>query len=127
MLKDADLTGNIIAAAIAVHKELGPGYIESIYEEALCIELEARAVPFARQLPVEVTYRGKRVGEHRLDILVAERAVVELKAIQALENIHFAVTRSYMKALNTDCGLLLNFATMPLTVKRVGREYVSDS
>jgi GxxExxY protein len=57
----------------------------------------------------------------------AERAVVELKAIQALENIHFAVTRSYMKALNTDCGLLLNFATMPLTVKRVGREYVSDS
>ena len=127
MLKDGDLTGAIIAAAIAVHKELGPGYIESIYEEALCIELGVRAIPFARQLPVEITYRGKRVGEHRLDIFVAQRAVVELKAIQALENIHFAVTRSYMKALNTDCGLLLNFATMPLTVKRVGREFVSDS
>jgi GxxExxY protein len=123
VLKDKDLTGSIIAAAIAVHKELGPGYIESIYEEALCIELEERGIPFERQKPIAITYRGRRVGEHRLDLLVANTAVVELKAIHALENIHFAITRSYMKALGSECGLILNFASMPLTVKRVGREH----
>lgn len=127
MLKHKDLTGSIIAAAIAVHKELGPGFIESIYEEALCIELDERSISFERQKPVAITYKRRKIGEHRLDLLVADTAVVELKAIHALENIHFAITRSYMKALDTECGLLLNFASMPLTVKRVARERSPDS
>lgn len=127
MLTNKDLTGSIIAAAIAVHKELGPGYIESIYEESLCIELEERGIPFERQKPIAIVYRGRRVGEHRLDLLVADKAIVELKAVHSLEKIHFAITRSYMKAVDRDCGLILNFASMPLTVKRVGREYTPDS
>ena len=122
MLTNKRLSGEIIGAAIAVHRELGPGYMESFYEEAMCIELEERGIPFQRQVPMDVYYHGRSVGQHRLDLLVNGTLVVELKAVQALENIHFAITRSYMKAVNTESGLLLNFASMPLTVKRVGRE-----
>ena len=126
-LPDKDLTADIIGAAIAVHKALGPGFLEAFYEEALCIELACRGIPFARQKSVFVTYRDKTIGEHRLDLLVADRVVVELKAIHALDPVHFAVVRSYMKATQVDSGLLLNFAAMPLTVKRVGREHPAPS
>jgi GxxExxY protein len=114
------------AAAIAVHKQLGPGFLESIYEEALAIELDHLRIPFERQKPVQIFYRNRVLGEHRLDFLVAKRVVVvELKAIQALEPIHFSIVRSYLKATQVQSGLLLNFATMPLTVKRVGREDIA--
>lgn len=126
-LQDKELTGEIISAAIAVHKALGPGFLESFYEEALCVELVRRGVPFERQKSIQVTYQDRLIGEHRLDLLVAAQVVVELKAIQALDPVHFAIVRSYMKASNVDSGLLLNFATMPLTVKRVGREHFHDS
>jgi GxxExxY protein len=121
-LKQKDLTEPIIGAAIAVHRHLGPGFLESIYEEAVCVEFDEMGIPYERQKPVQLTYRGKPIGEHRLDLLVGGNIVVELKAIAALEKIHFSVVRSYMKAVGCDVGLLLNFATMPLTVKRVGRE-----
>ena len=126
-LQDKDLTARIIGAAIAIHKALGPGFIESIYEEALCIELAHRNIPHERQKSVRLTYQGQAIGEHRLDLLVDGRVVVELKAIKDLEPIHFAIVRSYMKAMNVDSGLLINFAVMPLTVKRVGREQSSPS
>jgi GxxExxY protein len=126
LLPDRELTSDIINAAIAVHRELGPGFIESIYEAALCVELAARGVPFERQKTVPVLYHGRAVGEHRLDLLVAGRVVVELKAIHALERIHYSIVRSYMKATSTSVGLLLNFAAMPLAVKRVGREFSQD-
>ena len=122
MLQDEELTEKIIGAAINVHKELGPGYIESIYEEALCIELNHLRIPYERQKPVKVHYRDTQVGDHRLDLLVYEKFVVELKAISDLRNIHFSIVRSYLKALNLESGLLINFADIPLTVKRVGRE-----
>jgi GxxExxY protein len=122
-LADKELTGRIIAAAIAVHRALGPGFLESVYEEAMCIELRANGIPYQRQKSVEILYREEPVGEHRLDLFVAGRVVVELKAVKALEDIFFATVRSYMKAVGTDSGLLLNFATMPLTIKRVGREW----
>lgn len=121
-LLDKDLTSEIISAAIAVHKALGPGFLESIYEEALCIQLSRQRIPFERQKIIRLTFLGQPIGEHRLDLLVAERVVVELKAIKAFEPIHFSIVRSYMKATNMDSGLLFNFAAMPLTVKRVGRE-----
>ncbi|NQU11011.1 GxxExxY protein [bacterium] len=126
-LPDKDLTARIINAAIAVHRTLGPGFLESIYEEALCIELSWRSMPFERQKILRLTYQGKPIGEHRLDLLVAERVVVELKAIKALEPVHFAVVPSYMKAVSVDSGLLFNFAAMPLTIKRVGREAANPS
>ena len=116
------VTGRIIGAAIEVQRALGPGFLEAIYEEALAIEFDHQGIRYERQKPVPVVYRGCNVGEHRLDFLVEEIVVVELKAIYALEDIHFAIVRSYLKALNLTTGLLLNFAGMPLTVKCVGRE-----
>jgi GxxExxY protein len=122
-LGNTDLTDRIIAAAIRVHKELGPGFLEMLYEEALAIELASSDISFERQRPVPILYRGRVIGEHRLDLLIAGKVVVELKAISALEDIHFAIVRSYLKATGVDDGLLLNFASTKLTVKRVGREY----
>lgn len=122
MLTNEELTGRIIGAAIAVHKELGPGFVEGIYEEAICVELEESGIVFERQKSVPIFYRGRKVGEHRLDLLVDQTVVLELKAISQLESIHFAVVRSYLKAVNLDTGLLMNFAEMPLGIHRVGRE-----
>jgi GxxExxY protein len=126
-LRDSQLTEQIIAAAIRVHRVLGPGFLESIYEEALAVEFALSGIQFIRQHPVPLFYRDHQVGEHRLDFLVEGKIVVELKAINQLEDIHFAVGRSYLKATNLNDGLLLNFATAPLTVKRFCRERWADS
>lgn len=121
-IKHKELAAKIINAAIIVHRTLGPGFLESLYEEALGVELELMKIPYERQKPVPISYRGRLVGEHRLDLLVDKVVVVELKAIKELEPIHYSTVRSYMKATKAETGLILNFATMPLTVKRVGRE-----
>jgi len=121
-MEHRELTGQIIGAAIEVHRSLGPGYIETAYENALCFELEHRHISYERQKPLSVYYRGQLICEHRLDLVVERLIIVELKAISAIENIHFAVLRSYLKAAELDHGLLLNFASVSLTVKRVGRE-----
>lgn len=118
-LEHADLTGEIIAAAIEVHRRLGPGFIESIYENALMIELQKRNLHAHRQVEVGITYDGYEVGQHRLDLLVEGIIVVELKAIKDLEDIHFAVIRSYLKATGKKHGLLLNFAKVTLEIRRV--------
>jgi len=117
---DRELSAKVIEAAIQVHKALGPGFMESFYEEALCIELSERGMQFERQKTLNIEYRGRSIGQHRLDLLVDRSLVVELKTVDALDPIHFAVVRSYMKALGLISGLILNFSTMPLTVKRVG-------
>ena len=122
---EPDRTGTIIGAAIRVHEELGPGFLESFYEEALCVELDSLGLRYQRQLLVPVRYRAAVVGEHRLDLLVEGGVVVELKAIERFEPIHFATVRSYLKATNCTVGLLLNFAATTLQVKRVGREWHS--
>jgi GxxExxY protein len=122
-IQNKELTDQIIAAAIRVHKELGPGFLELMYEEALAIELAVSGLSFERQKLLPVFYREFLIGEHRFDLLVEQTVVGELKAISALENIHFAIVRSYLKAANLGDALVLNFATPRLTVKRVGREY----
>jgi GxxExxY protein len=114
-----DLTGRIIACAIEVHKTLGAGFLESIYELALTIELRRAGLYVEQQKIIPLSYRDRFIGEHRLDLLVENKIVVELKAISALEDIHFAIVRSYLKAAQLEHGLLINFATAPLTVKRV--------
>lgn len=121
-LQHAELTDRIIAAAIRVHTELGPGFLESTYEEAVAIELTHDRIQFTRQKPVGIFYRGQRIGEHRLDFMVEECVIVELKATSALEAVHFATVRSYLKACDLEVGLLLNFAAPTVAVKRVGRE-----
>lgn len=122
---DSDLTEAIIKAAIAVHSRLGPGFLESAYEEALCIELQKAGIPFERQMIVDVLYDGHKIAEHRLDLLVGGRVVVELKAIQEVAPIHYTVVRSYLKATRTKTGLLLNFFSMPLMIKRIGPDRFS--
>lgn len=122
-LQNKDLTARIIAAAIRVHKELGPGFLEAAYEEALAIEIAAAGISFERQKLLPIFYREYVIGEHRLDFLVEEKVIIELKATAALEDVHYAIVRSYLKAANLEDGLLLNFATSRLTIKRVGREY----
>src|SRR5438445_13555024 len=121
-LRDSETTEAIIAAAIAVHRELGPGFLESIYEQALGVEFALRGIALVRQKPVPLFYRDHQIGEHRLDFVVEDKIIVELKAVEALENVHFAIVRSYLKAAGLADGLVLNFSTMPLTVKRVRRE-----
>jgi GxxExxY protein len=121
-LRHSEITDVIISAAIAVHRELGPGFLESIYEQALAVEFALRGIAFVRQKPIPLFYRDHQIGEHRLDFLVEDKIVVELKAVEALENVHFAIVRSYLKAAGLADGLILNFSTMPLIVKRVRRE-----
>lgn len=115
------LTDSIIAAAIAVHRALGPGFVERIYENALCIELTAMGHQVQRQLTVSVEYRGERVGQHRIDLLVDDQVVVELKSVEALAAAHKAQLRSTLKAAGKRIGLLMNFsrATLKDGLKRV--------
>lgn len=118
-LAHGDLTDTIIGAAIHVHRVLGPGFLESIYQGALEVELRHRQIPYECQLAVPILYRGVDVGSHRLDLLIADEVIVELKAIKNLEDIHFATVRSYLAATKKTTGLLLNFAHTKLVVKRV--------
>jgi GxxExxY protein len=115
------VTEAVIGAAIEVHKTLGPGFLESIYEEALCVELTLRGVRFTRQAPVAVDYKGHRIGENRLDLLVEDNVVVELKAVDALAPVHTAQMISYLKASGCRIGLLINFNVKRLTdgVRRI--------
>jgi len=103
------LARTVIGAAIEVHRHLGPGYLESIYEEALAIELGLKGIRFERQKPISVIYKGHNVGEGRMDILVGEELLVELKAVDALAPIHKAQVISYLKATACHLGLLINF------------------
>jgi GxxExxY protein len=103
------LATQVIGAAIEVHKTIGPGYLESVYEEALCRELVLRQITFSRQHEFFLTYKGFPVGQGRLDLLVADCLVVELKAIEAFTAIHQAQVISYLRALNLHLGLLINF------------------
>lgn len=126
MLHHDQLTSRIIAAAINVHRALGPGFLESVYEQALALELAAAGLRFERQKTITIEYLGQPVGEHRLDLLVEDEVVVELKAVSELEPIFFATVRSYLKAARLETGLLLNFAAIPLMIKRVGREQIES-
>ena len=119
-LGNKELSSRVIEAAIAVHTALGPGFIESVYESALCVELAARNIAFERQKTIKVFHRQTQVGEHRLDVLVEGCLLVELKAVKEIEDIFFTIGRSQMNAAGIRDGLILNFASMPLTIKRIG-------
>ena len=115
----------ILAAAVEVHKHLGTGYLESVYEEALAIELALQKIPFVRQIPVPVQYKDHLVGQGRLDFLVNDELVVELKAVEALLPIHKAQVLSYLKATRRRLGLLINF-NMPVLMRGVQRVIFSN-
>jgi GxxExxY protein len=118
-LEHEKLTEQIIGCAIEVHKRLGPGFLESIYENAFVIELGKRNLQVERQREVIVKYDGFEVGKHRLDLIVGDTIVVELKATKNIQDIHFAIVKYYLKALGKEHGLLINFSKPVLEVKRV--------
>ena len=118
-LEFEELTGKIIGAAIEVHRQLGPGFIESIYENALVYELRKRGLKVEQQLETPVFYGDVEVGKHRLDLMVEGEIVVDLKAIIELQDVHFAMVKSRLRAVKRKHGLLLNFAKVTLEVKRV--------
>ena len=115
------LAHSVIGAAIEVHRVLGPGYLESTYEDALAIELRRLGIDHDRQHHFNLEYKGECVGQGRVDLLVANQLVVELKAIDAIANVHQAQVLAYLKALDLHLGLLINF-NVPLLkdgVKRI--------
>jgi GxxExxY protein len=126
-LGQRELSSRVIEAAIAVHMSLGPGFLESVYENALAVEMTARGIAFERQKVIRVLHREVEVGEHRLDFLVEKVLLVEMKAVSALEDIFFVIARAQMRAAGIRAGIILNFATMPLTIKRVGPGLASAS
>jgi GxxExxY protein len=115
------LTEQIIGAAIEVHRILGPGLLESIYEEALAVELTLRGIGFERQVELDVLYKGQVIKGQRLDLLVAGEVIVEIKSVSKLPEVAVSQVLSYLKAKRLSRGLLLNFgcARMVDGVKRV--------
>jgi GxxExxY protein len=108
------VTEAIIGAAIAVHRQLGPGFLESFYEAALLIELRARGLKAARQVAFPVLYRGQPIGKHVVDLLVEEKVVLELKHIEEVLHLHRAQLRSTLRATGLPIGLLINFNVVVL-------------
>jgi GxxExxY protein len=114
-----ELSGRVLQAAVDVHRGLGPGFLESVYENAFAVALRHRGIRFERQRVVRIWFETQEVGAHRLDLLVDNRIVVEIKAIKALEDVHFAQPKSYLKATGLHVGLLLNFNAPILVAKRI--------
>lgn len=115
------LTERIIGAAIEVHRILGPGLLEAIYEEALCHEFTLRQIAHQRQVPVDVIYKGHVIKGQRLDLLVENAVVVEIKSLQRLPEVALAQTLSYLKATGLRTALIINFGEKKLAdgVKRI--------
>ncbi|MCF6180240.1 MAG: GxxExxY protein [Geopsychrobacter sp.] len=124
------LTGSVISAAIAVHRELGPGLLESAYEACLTFELQDRGLKIERQKLLPVFYRSQRIDcGYRLDLLVEKSLIVELKSVAKLLPIHKAQLLSYLKMANLQVGLLLNFNVLQMKagLQRVVNSYVAGS
>jgi len=117
--KYSELTSKIIGCAMEVHKELGNGFPEVIYQRAMEIEMQLAGIQFQREFVMPIYYREKRIGTRRVDFLVEELIPVEFKATTKLEDIHFAQAINYLEAYNLEIGLLLNFGEMSLNFKRL--------
>ena len=117
------LTERIIGCAMEVHRQLGPGYLESVYEKALSIELKEAGIGFANQVAVPVLYRGQSIGDFIADIIVDGKVIVELKACQTLPLQHEAQLVNYLTATGINDGLHFNFGTTSLQFKRKFRLY----
>lgn len=112
------LTSQILSAAVEVHRSLGAGYQESVYANALSVALAARGISHVREHEVDLYFMGAHIGKHRLDLLVEDTVVVELKAVEKVLELHKAQARSYLKSTGKEVALLLNFEAPVLDVKR---------
>ncbi|MBA3938055.1 MAG: GxxExxY protein [Planctomycetes bacterium] len=121
------LTEAVIGAAIEVHRHLGPGFLEAVYEEALVREFHRARIPCERQVMVPVWYKGDMVGEARLDLLVDKKLILELKAVESMAAVHHAQMISYLRATTLTLGLLINFNVSNLLqgVRRIANKHPS--
>lgn len=119
-------TGKIIGLAMEVHKDLGNGFQEMIYQRALEIEFARNNIPFKREFEMPIIYRNEQIGTRRVDFLVYDKISVELKAITNLEPVHFAQAINYLEAYNLEIGLLLNFGSASLEIKRLLNKKMSE-
>ena len=117
--KYSELTGKIIGCAMEVHKILGNGFQEVIYQRALALEFELQGIGFAREFEMPIYYKENHIGTRRVDFLVDDKISVELKALLKLEDAHFAQAINYLEAYNLEIGLLLNFGAKSLEFKRL--------
>ena len=115
----SELTGKIIGCAMEVHKYLGNGFQEVIYQRALAIEMINQGLAFSREHEMEIHYKGEQIGLRRVDFFVEEKVMVELKAVVQLEDVHLAQAINYLEAYGLDIGLLINFGNTSLQFKRV--------
>ena len=124
--KHSELTSKIIGCAMIVHKKLGNGFQEVIYQRALEIEMRLANLNFYREFEMQIIYREEQIGTRRVDFLVENTISVELKAITKLEEVHFAQAINYLEAYNLEIGLLINFGETSLNFKRLtNRKYKS--
>jgi len=114
-----DLSYQIMGAIFEVHKELGPGFLESVYEKALLLELTSRGMKVDVEKIFDLTYKGKKVGTHRLDLIVEDKIVVELKTVERFAPHHTAQLLSYLKASGHRLGILVNFSRAKVESRRV--------
>lgn len=103
------LSHQVIGCAIEVHKELGPGLLESVYEAAMCIELQDAGISYAQQATIVADYKGTPLPPQRLDLLIEGQLILELKAVRAVDDLHLAQLVSYLRLTNKPLGLLINF------------------
>lgn len=116
---ESELTGKVIGCCMEVHRILGNGFQEVIYQRALAIELKRQKVPFSREHEMEIFYKGENIGTRRVDFFVEQKIMVELKAIIRLEDVHLAQAINYLEAYGLETGLLINFGSKSLEFKRV--------
>ena len=116
--QDDPFTSKIIGLAIEVHSQLGPGFLESIYHQALAIELTEAGIPFQSQKPLIVSYKGRIAGSFIADIVVEDRLLLELKALDSILSVHELQIVNYLKATGLDLGLILNFGKSTLQIPR---------
>ena len=116
---ESELTGKIIGCAMEVHKILGNGFQEVIYQRALAIEMKKQGLDYSREHEMEIFYKEENIGTRRVDFFVEGKIMVELKAIIALEDVHLAQAINYLEAYNMEIGLLINFGSRSLQFKRV--------
>lgn len=118
-MKEQEITHKIIGAAMEVHKHMGNGFQEIVYQRALAIEMQLQNINFSREFVMPLEYKGYDVGKRRVDFFVEDKIMVELKAVINLEDVHLAQAMNYVEAYNLEIGLLINFGARSLQFKRV--------
>jgi len=125
-MKYKELTYKIIGCAMEVHKHLGNGFQEVIYQRALSIEMKMQGIEFSREHEMNLTYKGYDIGKRRVDFFVEEKIMVEIKALINLEDVHLAQAMNYVEAYNLEIGLLINFGSKSLQHKRVHNNNINE-